>query len=311
MTSVAPRTRGDGIRRRVITKTRADGSQYSIELFVGEVVMGHDPLTGKPVRRSFSAGTRADAGRAKRALLAERDRHRRPTSARFTVAGYLRHWLDTVIAIPTDFDPATFASYDRTFRAHIESTHLGGRPLKGPGRVEPADVDRWKAALATTPAAHTGRPLAPSTRRRCLTVLRKGLGHAFRQGYIDQNVAAKDFVDGVKVPKRPIRPLSRPQMLRLLARAREEGDPDYAMYVLVCWRSPLACARASCWACAGPMTSLSPVSTWSAARCASWCSSSAGSSTSPSSAIAGATCRSTPTWSRCCASTTRDYSSSS
>lgn len=66
----------------------------------------------------------------------------------------------------------------------------------------------------------------------CLTVLRKALQHALRQGLVARNVAGKDWVDGVHVPKRKVRALSQRQVHRLLDQARLEDDPNYAMYVL-------------------------------------------------------------------------------
>jgi integrase len=216
--------RGDGIRQRTLTRKRADGTIYEIERYVADVDLGIDPLTGKRIRESISGTTRSEVERKRRALLGQRDKGARPTSrGRYSVETWLRHWLDTVIA--ADKNPATFRSYDQTARTHIFGTVLGKKSLAGRGKVEPVDVEVWKAALSA-------KGLAPSTRRRCLTVLRKAFQHAFRQSYMDRNVASTDFVDGVSVPKRDIRPLSQPQVQRLLAQAASDQDTDYAMYVL-------------------------------------------------------------------------------
>jgi integrase len=213
---------GDAIRKRTITRTHADGSVYRFEKWVGSVDLGTDPVTGKRVRQDFSADTLTEAGRLKRKLLQERDRGRRANSAAgWTVGTWSDHWVETVVK--TDKHEGTYLSYRRDVTNSIIPSPIGKRLL---GKLEPPEVNNWKAWLQET------RHLAPSTRRRCLTVLRKALQSAVRQGLIGRNPSSKEYVDGISVPKRPVRALSQRQLHSLLDQARCEQDPNYAMYAL-------------------------------------------------------------------------------
>jgi integrase len=214
--------RGDGIRKREFTRTRADGSVYRIEKFVGAVDLGIDPVTGKRVRHDFSGDTRTEALQNKRELLKQRDRGRRANSAAgWTVGSWCSHWVETVIR--PDMHEGTYVCYEADVRNNIGLSPIGKRPL---GKLEPHEVNSWKQWLTDT------RKLAPSTRRRCLTVLRKALQYAVRQGQVYRNVAAKEFVDGVHVPKKAVRALSQSQLHTLLDQARADNDPAYPMYVV-------------------------------------------------------------------------------
>src|SRR5262249_47722379 len=72
--------------------------------------------------------------------------------------------------------------------------------------------------------------LAPSTARRCLVVLRKGLNYALRQGYISRNVAAAAYVERIVVTTPDINVLSLDQLQRL--RETVHGTPDEVLYAI-------------------------------------------------------------------------------
>jgi integrase len=214
--------RGENIQRVVESRTRADGSTYEIVRWRTWVDLGINPVTGKRERTVVSADTYGGAKKERRDLLAKRDRGLTPTSAKgWTVATWCRHWVDTVIK--PEMDEGTYVSYSGDVKNSIVPSPIGRKAL---AKVQPSDVNAWKAWLQEE------RHLAPSTRRRCLTVLRKALKEAKRQLLVADNVASTDFVDGIAVPKKEPKALSQRQVHQLLAQSRHDEDRNYAMYLL-------------------------------------------------------------------------------
>jgi integrase len=105
-------------------------------------------------------------------------------------------------------------------RRHIVPA-IGRKPL---GKLTPADVDAWVSDLLVR------KHLAPSTARRCLVVLRKGLNYALRQGFLSRNVAGAAYVERIVVTAPDINVLSLDQLQRLLETVR--GTPDEALYAI-------------------------------------------------------------------------------
>lgn len=203
---------GDGIRQR--SKQRADGSTYTY--YLTEVFMGLDGQ-GKRQRLPFQSTSREEVERWRRKKLVERDNGLAvPEHDKTTVGGWCEHWLQVVIA--RQYRPPTLRSYGAAVRTHIA-------PILGQHRLDkltPAEVDAWVTVLLKgTPKRP---PLAPSTARRCLVVLRKALGYALRQGFIVRNVAAADYVEKIVVTAPEINALSREQVRALQAAVADSED---------------------------------------------------------------------------------------
>jgi integrase len=209
--------RGENIRQRTVTRGGRE-----VQIWVADVALGTDLITGKRVRRSIEGDFYNEVAKEKRRLLGQRDGGAQTRNAKgWTVATWCLHWVETFVK--TERHEGTYWSYLGDVRSNIAASPIGRKPL---GKLGSPDVDAWKTWLQVE------RKLAPSTRRRCLTVLRKALGYAKRQKLVAQNVADKDFVDGISVPKREVKALSQRQVHQLLVQSRDGDDANYAMYVL-------------------------------------------------------------------------------
>jgi integrase len=214
--------RGENIQKRVESRTRSDGSTYEVERWVSYVDLGSDPISGERQRKAVAADTYGEIKKLRRELLEQRDRGVKVTSAKgWTVASWCRHWVDTVIK--TEMNEGTYVSYSGDVKNSIAASPIGRTPL---GKLQPPQVNAWKAWLQDE------RHLAPSTRRRCLTVLRKALKEAKRQRLVSDNVASSEYVDGITVHKREPKALSQRQVHELLAQSRADHDRYYPMYLL-------------------------------------------------------------------------------
>jgi integrase len=213
--------RGENIHKRTETRTRADGSTYEIERWVSFVDLGTNLVTGKRERQAISAETYGEAKKQRRDVEEKRDRGVNVVAAKgWTVGSWCTHWVET--AIRDQRAEGTYASYESDVRLHICDSPIGRRPL---GKLAPPEVRAWLALL-------TERNLGAGSRRRVLTVLRKALQMALRDGLISRNVASKEFVDAPKVRKGRATPMSDAQARQLLGHAHAAGDPSYPMWLI-------------------------------------------------------------------------------
>jgi integrase len=209
---------GDNIRQR--TKQRADGSVYVY--YTTEVDMGLD-RDGKRMRLPYQHAVRAEVERWRRTKLVERDHGLKPAARdKATVGGWCEHWLEVIVT--RQYRDATLRSYSATVRSHILPA-LGRKRLD---RLKPIDIDTWVSGLLQGRAGSA--PLAPSTARRCLVVLRKALAYAVRQGFIARNVAAAEYIEKIVVQQPAVNALSRDQVAIL--KMAITGSPDAVLYAV-------------------------------------------------------------------------------
>jgi integrase len=212
---------GDNIRTH--TLRLADGTSTVVHDTRVDMGVGDD---GKRIRLSFRGSSYAAAEKWRRDRLQERDLGLKRVSAdRSTVGGWLEHWLQVVVA--RQYRPPTLECYAGDVRRHILPSPIGRKPL---GKLTPADVDAWVTGLLTGAVGRTGKPLAPSTARRCLVVLRKGLNYALRQGYLTRNVAGAAYVERIVVTAPDINVLNLEQLQRLQATVL--GTDDEVLYAI-------------------------------------------------------------------------------
>jgi integrase len=196
----------------------ADGSQQTVHDTRVDMGVGND---GKRIRLSFRGTSYAAAEKWRRDRLQERDLGiKRVAVDRSSVGGWLEHWLTVVVA--RQYRQRTLECYAGDVRRHI-TPGLGRKKLD---KLTPADVDAWVTDLLTRDI----RPLAPSTARRCLVVLRKGLNYALRQGYLSRNVAGAAYVEKIVVVAPDINVLSLDELRRL--QATVDGTPDEVLYAV-------------------------------------------------------------------------------
>jgi integrase len=138
-----------------------------------------------------------------------------PSTEKWRLADYLRHWLDKVVR-PT-IRKNTQASYDGVIRNHI-SKHIGGVLL---ARLTPVHVQGLYSSMEK-------ERTSPRTRQLAHAVLRSSLDQAVRWNLVVRNVC--DAVDAPRVPKKELR-VYGPEEVRELLKTAEEHRLE-ALFVL-------------------------------------------------------------------------------
>jgi hypothetical protein len=182
--------RGENIQKRVENRTRSDGTTYEVERWVSYVDLGSHPITGERQRKAVAADTYGEVKTLRRELLEQRDRG---------VKSNERQGLDCSQLVPA---LGRHGDQDGDERGHVPVL-FRRRQEQHRGESDRAYTARQAAAAAGQRLERAWlqeeRHLAPSTRRRCLTVLRKALKEAKRQRLVADNVASSEYVDGVTV----------------------------------------------------------------------------------------------------------------
>ena len=135
--------------------------------------LGYGP-GGKRLRRKVSAGTRAGAAEALRALCRERDQGL-VVAKRLTVEKWLDEWLRDHARVTTR--PNTYRTYEQIVRQHLVPA-FGRYQLD---RLAPSDVAAYLHEKA--------QKLSAKTCQHHHAVLRRALRKAEEYGYVNRNVA--------------------------------------------------------------------------------------------------------------------------
>lgn len=141
---------------------------------------GYVTVNGK--RKYFSAATKAEAARKKRALLHQRDTGHLVAGKTPTVEAWIAHWMKTTRADRAD---STNTGYDYSIEKYIN-------PAIGAKRLDKLTIED----LETFYTKMEADGLAGSTRHQCHSIIRVALKHAVWRGHVGRNVAAL-----VKPPK--------------------------------------------------------------------------------------------------------------
>lgn len=142
---------------------------------------GYVTVNGK--RKYFSAPTKAEAARKRRALLHQRDTGHLVAGKAPTMQEWLAHWLQVT---GTERRNSTNSIYEIYIRTHIN-------PAIGHKRVDKVTMDDLEALYAKMENA--GK--SGSTQRQAHSIIRAALKHAVWRGHVGRNVAAL-----VKPPQR-------------------------------------------------------------------------------------------------------------
>jgi integrase len=184
--------------------------------WVGAVFLGYD-ITGRPLRKTVSAKSRADAVKKLRELQQNTDKGLPPPDDQLTVTGLFEHWLTQVL--PHRVAPATVTNYTSLFNTHIKPA-LGRKRIT---KLQPDDVQRFINLKLDG-------GLSPRTVRHLRGLLVQTLNYAVRQGSVVRNVAG--MTEG---PRQQAggegRSLTVQQARSLLNAA--EGDRLESLYVLM------------------------------------------------------------------------------
>ncbi len=196
-----------------------EGSLYqrsSDGRWIGAVLYGYDNR-GRPLRKTVSAKTRAEAVKKLRELQRNLDKGLPPPDDRLTVTALFEGWLTQVL--PLRVAPATAANYTSLFNTHIKPG-LGRKRL---ARLQPDDVQHF-----INQKLDDG--LSVRTVRHLRGLLVQALDYAVRQGSAVRNVAA--LTEGPRQQSGGEGRTLTIEQARSLLRA-VEGDRLEALYVLM------------------------------------------------------------------------------
>jgi integrase len=195
---------------------RGEGSVYFDEarrLWVSQVSLGQDPVSGKRRRETVYGATKKEVQDKLRDLQAKAADGRLDQTD-MSAKNFLELWLGH---IKPNVRAGTFKRYEIVVRKHL-IPHLGNRAL--------ADLTAWDVAQLYRKLEEGGVP--GPTRHVAGTKLRQALRYAVRLALIHSSPA--DRIDVPKLKRRVVRPLDVQQVQALLVAARQ--DRLYAIYVL-------------------------------------------------------------------------------
>ena len=178
------------------------------------VVVGVNPGTGKPIRRSIYADTQKEARRQMTAIIRELDRGTYQTPNRITVSEWMQEWLTTFCA--GKVRPLTYQSYEGIIKNHIVPA-IGAVELQA---VKGTHVQRLYNSM-------TKAGLSGKTVKNVSAVLHKARV-ALKQGILQANPC--DAAELPKVEHHEIKPLTDEEIPRFLAAL--DGSPMRNAYAL-------------------------------------------------------------------------------
>lgn len=159
-------------------RKRADGR------WEGRVVLGHDPGTGKEIRKSIYGKTQKDVRTKLSAMVVDIDLGTYMEPAKITVGAWMDRWLKDYTR---DLKPLTITSYQSIIDTKIKP-HLGAVRLPD---LNAAMINRTYRKLLTGEKA-----ISSKTLRNIHTVLHAAMAEAVRA-----DLLAKNPVDAVRTPK--------------------------------------------------------------------------------------------------------------
>lgn len=202
-------------RRKRAEGTRAPNGASSI--YFGKDGYWHGRVTvglkdnGQPDRRHVKRKNEGDVIRAVRGLERERDDGKvRKTGRVWTVAQWLRHWLENVVAPPVITENA-FIAYEVAARVHL-IPGIGAHKLN---KLEPEHLERLYRKM-TTAGAKPGRV------HQVHRTIRAALNEAMRRRHITENPAI--LARAPKVDEEEVEPYTVAQIKSLLETAQQRRN---------------------------------------------------------------------------------------
>lgn len=176
------------LRKKTVTRS---GKQYTF--WEGRAVVGYDPATGRPIRRSVSGKTQAEVRKKLSEILTAVDNGTYQEPMKLTVGDWVQEWLDTYAA--HSVKEYTLSTYRLIQKNHIKP-RMGAMKLQ---TVRGNHIQKFYNDLIA--AGLTGK-----TVKNISAVLHKSLDRAVKLGYITANPC--DAADLPKVKNKEIHPLS-------------------------------------------------------------------------------------------------------
>ena len=202
-------------------RQRADGT------WEARFVVGHDPGTGKPVRKSVYAKTQKEVRQKLAQAVAAVDNKSYREPCKMTLGEWLDIWVDTYLK---DVKPRTLKIYQDDIRLHIKpylaavklnelDTHTVQRffnTLLKSGKRVPKRGKEGKIVKKNGKTVYESAPLSSKTVKNVHGVLHGALRQAVVNRYIPINPADGDFCKLPKIQKQEIKPLDEVQIADFL-----------------------------------------------------------------------------------------------
>lgn len=179
-------------------------------------VVGHDPGTGKLIRRSIYGATQKEVRQKLTSVTAALDSGAYTEPTRLTVAQWLSLWLETYCV---GLKPMTLSSYESKIKARI-APYIGAVRLAELSNIH---IQKFYNQLSAE-----ANPLSPKSIQNIHGILHKALDQAVAAKLISSNPA-----DRVKLPKgtkAKLRPLMDDEVAQFLAAAK--GDRFERLFIL-------------------------------------------------------------------------------
>ena len=162
---------GEGTLNKKIIRYK--DTEYTV--WEGQVMVGRDPGTGKPIRKSVSAKTQKEALQKMKDLISKVDNHTYVDTPKVNVSEWMDIWLNDYAAIEL-----TALSVE-TYRSRIE-THI--KPALGATKLSNLTVPQLQHFCN-----ELSKRLAPKTVIGIMAILQHALKQAVELGYINMNPA--------------------------------------------------------------------------------------------------------------------------
>lgn len=218
-------------------RQRADGT------WEARFVAGHDPGTGKPIRKSVYAKTQKEARQKLAQAVAAVDNKAYRDPCKMTLGEWLDIWTDTYLE---GVKPRTVKIYKDDIRLHIKpylaavkleelDTHTVQKffnTLLTSGKKVPKRDADGKAIQRGGETVYESAPLSPKTVKNVHGVLHGALRQAVVNRYIPLNPADGDFCKLPKIQRQEIKPLDETQIADFMQAIRDTPFEDAFLVTL-------------------------------------------------------------------------------
>ena len=195
-----------------ITK-RADGR------YEGRYIIGYDPGTGKPIRKSVYAKTQTECAKKLRAAINAVDTGTYVEPSKLTVEQWLNTWLDDYCK---DIKMRTLDKYRSTVRLHL---------IPALGKIKLSALNKIQVQHAFNRFSEGDKPLSPKTIRDTHGILHRALEQA-----VELEIIAKNPSDNCKLPRvenNEIQPMNKQQIGEFIQVIKESRFGSVFMFDLL------------------------------------------------------------------------------
>lgn len=210
---MAKKANGEGtIHKKTV---RSKGKEYIV--WEGQVTVGHDPGTGKLIRKSISGKTQKDVLKKMKDLKHKLDTKTYTDTPKLTVSQWLDIWLNDYAA-PT-LKALTIDTYSSRINTHI-------KPAIGATKLTELTVPLLQHFCNDLT---TKKKLSPKTVINIMAILQKAINQAVEFDYLPNNPVER--VKRPRMAQKEIKPLTESEVVALLS-ILKDGDVTSDMIML-------------------------------------------------------------------------------